>query len=77
MSENYTGIFLIEIIATFAGVFLAFLVEGIRSNIQAQKRLNEISPYIYMELAENWYYIRFREPAYFVTNYWEVFREDL
>ena len=77
MSENYVIAFLIEITATFIGVLVALALDSRRSTKNIQKRLDEISPYIYMELAENWYYIRSRESAYFVTNYWEVFREDL
>jgi hypothetical protein len=77
MSENYAIVFFIEIVATFIGVIFALALDSRRSRKNYQKRLDEISPYIYMELAENWYSIRFRDSTYFVTNYWEVFREDL
>jgi len=48
----------LKISATFLGVIVTLALDNLRSHEKLQKRLNEISPYIYMEIAENGYHIR-------------------
>ena len=78
MSENIGMNAIIEFGATFFGVILALLAEHWYSNRQLQNRLNEILPYIYMELNENlWSLQQQHRDSYFITDYWETYRDDL
>jgi len=78
MSENIGMNVIIEFGATFSGVILALLAEHWYSNRQLQNRLNEILPYIYMELNENlWNLQQQHRDSHFITDYWETYRDDL
>jgi len=81
--------FITEYFAGLLGVYSGFSLE--RRNERArekkeketteriyQEKLDRMSAYIYMELAENYFY--FNPSAMnsdFITNYWEVFKDDL
>ena len=67
---------IVEFAATGFGVLAALGLENWWSGRNFKKRLDEIAPYIYMELAENLLFIR-RVRGNFITNYWESFRTEL
>jgi len=67
---------IVEFAATGFGVLAALGLEHWWSGRNFKKRLDEIAPYIYMELGENLYYIR-GVRGNFITNYWESFRTEL
>jgi len=68
----------IELIGAFLGVFAAFKAEDRRKKRDINKRINIIIPFIYMELAENYYYINDNQKRNnYVLNYWDVFKDEL
>ncbi|MHA1866634.1 MAG: hypothetical protein ACTSXD_01050 [Candidatus Heimdallarchaeaceae archaeon] len=86
---NHVLDFVTEYLAGILGVYTGFTLERRNeknrekkekeiADREYQEKLDRMSAYIYMELAENYYYF---SPSGsrndFVTNYWEVFQNDL
>jgi hypothetical protein len=63
-------------VATFTGVLFAIISENWNSKRKEKNLQDEIAPYIYNELAENWYLTSKRKGT-FKTNYWEIYKNDL
>jgi len=76
MVENWGVNALIEFGATFFGVISALVGDHWNRNRIAQNRVNEIIPYIYMELSENLRLIQGNRGHFFIQ-YWRAHEEDL
>jgi hypothetical protein len=64
-----TSTVLLEIGATFLGVIFALAADHWNHNRIDNNRVNEIIPYIYMEISENLKQIQ-RNEGHFITEYW-------
>jgi hypothetical protein len=80
MSEPVTNGWITNVViefgATFCGVIFALAADHWNSNRIAQNRVNEIIPYIYMELSENLRLTQGNRGPFFI-HYWRAHEEDL
>jgi len=76
MVENWVVNAMLEFGATFLGVIFALAADHWNSKRIARNRVNEIIPYIYMELSENLRLTQNNRGPFFI-HYWRAHEEDL
>ena len=74
-ASNFLSNILVEFGATFLGVIFALAADHWNHNRIDKNRVNEIIPYIYLELSENLERLQ-RNQSHFITDYWRTHETD-